>query len=152
MSSNNMESSNFWLEDFVYDDIFVDSSDLFAHSKWLSFMSNRLKYACKLLSDGGLIYISINDKEEHALKLLCDELFGSENFVNAISIEMSPSSGVKRAHKTTGYIKNKETILVYCKGYIQIKALYNEWTTYDKHYSIYFVLIILGDFYYYPQG
>ena len=125
-------------KDFVYDDTFVDSSDLFAHSKWLSFMSNRLKYACKLLSDGGLIYISINDKEEHALKLLCDELLGSENFVNAISIEMSPSSGVKRAHKTTGYIKNKETILVYCKGNIQIKALYNEWTTYDKHYSIYF--------------
>lgn len=85
-----------------------------------------------------ILRISINDKEEHALKLLCDELFGSENFVNAISIEMSPSSGVKRAHKTTGYIKNKETILVYCKGYIQIKALYNEWTTYDKHYSIYF--------------
>ena len=125
-------------KDFVYDDTFVDSSDLFAHSKWLSFMSNRLKYACKLLSDGGLIYISINDKEEHPLKLLCDELFGSENFVNAISIEMSPSSGVKRAHKAAGYIKNKETILVYCKGYIQIKALYNEWTTYDKHYSIYF--------------
>lgn len=49
-------------KDFVYDDTFVDSSDLFAHSKWLSFMSNRLKYACKLLSDGGLIYISIQER------------------------------------------------------------------------------------------
>lgn len=125
-------------KDFKYNDIFVDKVDTFSHSKWLSFMNERLLIARKLLSNNGLIYISINDKEEHPLKLLCDEIFGEENFISSISVEMSPSSGVKRAHKNKGYIKNKETILVFAKKNVCIDALYDEWTSYDNHYSIFF--------------
>lgn len=125
-------------KDFVYDDSFVDSNDTFRHSKWLSFMEKRLQIARNLLSDNGMIYISINDKESHALKLLCDEIFDSDNFVNDIAVELSPSSGVKRSHKNKGYIKNKECILVYTHGDCRIAELYDIWTEYDNHYSLFF--------------
>ena len=68
-------------KDFIYNDSFVDSEDSFRHSKWLSFMNKRLKLAKGLLSDKGVIFISIDDNEQAQLKLLCDEVFGSNNFV-----------------------------------------------------------------------
>ncbi len=51
------------------------------HSYWLSFMSKRLELAKNLLSDKGVIFISIDDNEQANLKLLCDKIFGEENFV-----------------------------------------------------------------------
>ena len=71
-------------KDFVYNDSFVDSEDSFRHSKWLSFMNKRLKIAKQLLSDKGVIFISIDDNEQAQLKLLCDEIFGQEKFVATI--------------------------------------------------------------------
>ena len=68
-------------KDFVYNDSFVDSEDGYRHSKWLSFMEKRLKIAKKLLSDKGVIFISIDDNEQANLKLLCDEVFGKLNFI-----------------------------------------------------------------------
>lgn len=68
-------------KDFVYNDQYVDSEDSYRHSKWLSFMDKRLKIARKLLSDKGVIFISIDDNEQAQLKLLCDEVFGAQNFI-----------------------------------------------------------------------
>ena len=68
-------------KDFVYNDSYVDSEDSYRHSKWLSFMEKRLKIAKTLLSDKGVIFISIDDNEQAQLKLLCDEIFGQENLV-----------------------------------------------------------------------
>jgi len=68
-------------KDFKYNDKFVDSEDNFRHSKWLSFMEKRLKLAKELLSESGVIFISIDDNEQAHLKLLCDEIFGESNFV-----------------------------------------------------------------------
>ncbi len=51
------------------------------HSYWLSFMEKRLKLAKNLLSDRGVIFISIDDNEQANLKLLCDKIFGEGNFV-----------------------------------------------------------------------
>lgn len=67
--------------DFVYNDRYVDKEDSYRHSKWLSFMSKRLSIAKKLLSDSGVIFISIDDNEQAQLKLLCDEVFLPQNFV-----------------------------------------------------------------------
>lgn len=67
--------------DFIYNDNIIVSSDAFKHSKWLSFMAVRLKVARKLLARNGCIFISIDDNEQAALKLLCDEIFGEECFV-----------------------------------------------------------------------
>ena len=68
-------------KDFIYNDSYVDSEDTYRHSKWLSFMSHRLKIAKKLLSDHGVIFISIDDNEQASLKLLCDDIFGQQNFI-----------------------------------------------------------------------
>lgn len=56
-------------------------NDSFKHSTWLTFMKNRLEVAKSLLSDDGSIFISIDDEEQAYLKVLCDEVFGRENFI-----------------------------------------------------------------------
>ncbi len=70
-------------KDFVYNDSFVDSEDSFRHSKWLSFMNKRLQIAKNLLSDKGVIFISIDDNEQAQLKMLCDEVFGMSNYITS---------------------------------------------------------------------
>lgn len=68
-------------KDFVYNDSFVDKEDGYRHSKWLSFMEKRLRLAKSLLTDTGVLFISIDDNEYAHLKLLCDDIFGEENFL-----------------------------------------------------------------------
>ncbi|MBQ9455355.1 MAG: site-specific DNA-methyltransferase, partial [Thermoguttaceae bacterium] len=62
------------------------------HSYWLSFMSKRLELAKNLLSDRGVIFISIDDNEQANLKLMCDRIFGEENFVGNIDWESKTKS------------------------------------------------------------
>ena len=142
--------------DFVYNDSFSDSIENYKkitkqslhsnpetsgkyHTNWLNMMYPRLILAKNLLSNDGAIFISIDDNEQANLKKICDEIFGESNFVNTIALEITPSSGVKRAHKDKMYIKNTEYILVYRKSdNFKIEPLYDVWNTYDKHYSIYF--------------
>ena len=71
-------------KDFVYDDNLIGFDDGFRHSKWLSFMAERLTVAKKLLSDKGCIFISIDDNEVAQLKLMCDEIFGESAFVTQL--------------------------------------------------------------------
>ena len=71
-------------KDFVYNDSFVDTEDSYRHSKWLSFMNKRLKIAKKLLSDKGVIFISIDDNEQANLKILCDSIWGVDKYVTSI--------------------------------------------------------------------
>ena len=74
-------------KDFIYDDDFVDSADSFRHSKWLSFMEKRLRIARKLLKEKGVIFISIDDNEQATIKILCDEIFGENNFLGQLTWE-----------------------------------------------------------------
>lgn len=76
-------------KDFIYNDSFVDKEDGYRHSKWLSFMSKRLKIAKQLLSEKGVIFISIDDNEEAQLKMLCDEIFGEQNKVGVLPTIMN---------------------------------------------------------------
>lgn len=80
-------------KDFVYNDSFVDTEDSYRHSKWLSFMNKRLKIAKKLLSDIGAIFVSIDDNEQANLKILCDEVFGSANFIGLITRATGTTTG-----------------------------------------------------------
>jgi len=77
-------------KDFKYNDMFIDKSDNFIHSKWLSFMDRRLRIAKKLLADDGLIFISIDDNEQSQLKLLLNEIFGEKNFATQFIVENNP--------------------------------------------------------------
>jgi len=70
-------------KDFIFNDRIVDLEDSYRHSKWLSFMSKRLKLAKNLLKNNGVIFISLDDNELAQLKLLMDDfaLFGENNFI-----------------------------------------------------------------------
>lgn len=59
-------------------------NDRFNHSTWLTFMKNRLELAKELLSREGSIWINIDDDESHYLKVLCDEVFGRQNFISNV--------------------------------------------------------------------
>lgn len=71
-------------KDFTYNDQYIDSEDPYKHSKWISFMSERLKLARKLLKETGVIFISIDDNEQAQLKILCDSVFGENNFIETL--------------------------------------------------------------------
>jgi len=92
--------------DFIYNDRFVDREDGYRHSKWLSFMAKRLKLAKTLLQETGVIFISIDDNEQAQLKLLCDEVFGEENFVANVIWQKnySPKSTAKHLSVDQDYI------------------------------------------------
>ena len=90
------------------------------HSGWLSFMYPRLLLARDLLKDDGVIFISIDDNEVAQLRLLCDEIFGEDNFVGQLA-RRAKSSG-----KTTDKIANNhDYILIYEKN----NSIFNQ----DKH-------------------
>lgn len=87
--------------DFIYDDNYIDRNDGFRHSKWLSFMSERLSYTKKLLSDSGVIVISIGYQEVHNLMLLCQEIFSNKQVV-CVTVQTSggkPNGGFTFLHE-----------------------------------------------------
>ncbi|CVK20109.1 site-specific DNA-methyltransferase [Sporomusa sphaeroides] len=98
-------------KDFAYDDERIDKTDTFIHSKWLSFMRERLKLARKLLADDGIIFISIDDNEQSHLRLLCDEVFGSDNFFSQVIVQSN-----KRGQTYKQIAKTHEYIIIYTKS------------------------------------
>ena len=97
--------------DFIYNDKFVDKEDSFRHSKWLSFMEKRLKLSRFLLKETGAIFISIDDNEQAPLRMLCDEIFGEQNFVSTIIWQRAYSPKNQSRHISVDH----EYILVYAK-------------------------------------
>ncbi len=93
-------------KDFKYNDAFVDKEDSYRHSKWLSFMHKRLEIAKRLLSDSGVIFISIDDNEQAQLKMLCDEVFGENNFIEIFSWVRTetPARLSKKSIKVVEYV------------------------------------------------
>ena len=102
-------------KDFVYNDSFVDSEDSYRHSKWLSFMSKRLRIAKHLLSDRGVIFISIDDNEQANLKLLCDEVFDEKNYLATIPWRKRTA----KADVPHGLSQDYEWMVCYCKEKFQ---------------------------------
>ena len=87
-------------------------NDKFNHSTWLTFMKNRLEVARELLSETGSIWINIDDDEGHYIKVLADNIFGRENFVNTIiwQKKYSPQNDAK------WFSDNHDFIHVYAKN------------------------------------
>ena len=131
-------------EDFLYNDNYINSDDTFLHSKWLNFMQKRLTLARNLLKQDGVIFISIDDNEQANLKILCDQVFGPQNFVNCVVVKMSEMSGVKMSHVEKKLPKQKEYCLVYSKNrvYYSMNPIKNnrldnldDFAKYAKYYS-----------------
>lgn len=98
-------------KDFVYNDSFVDRVNGYRHSMWLSFMNKRLKIAKNLLSEKGVIFISIDDNEQAQLKMLCDEIFGEDCFVSKCVWQSTAGSNTG-----TDIVTVTEYVFVYCKS------------------------------------
>ena len=98
--------------DFTYGDETLSKEDEYKHSKWLSFMERRLNIAKQLLSEKGILAISIDDHEQSQLKMLCDDIFDELNFISCIP-RRTKSSG-----KTTNNISlNHDYLLLYEKNH-----------------------------------
>ncbi|NLU10738.1 MAG: site-specific DNA-methyltransferase [Tepidanaerobacter acetatoxydans] len=127
-------------KDFIYKDNFTQDKDEYAeesgqvdedgnrlfqnteyngrfHSDWLTMMYPRLKLARNLLSEDGVIFISIDDNEVHNLRKICDEIFGERNFVNVFVWRKSKGSG----NDSKYIIVETEYILLYAKNIENVK-------------------------------
>lgn len=101
---------------FTYSDTLVDASDFYRHSKWCSFIKVRLELAKKLLKETGCIFITIDDNEFADLKLICDEVFGFNNFITSCMWQKIHS--IKNDAK---YISvNHDYVFVYAKNSEQL--------------------------------
>ena len=118
---------------------FEHYDDNLEHSIWLNLMRQRLELLRELLTDDGLIWIQIDDGEMAYLKVLCDEIFGRNNFINTISIKVSPPNGVKIQHAEKKILKEKEYILVSSKKRecVRFNREYIKADSWDSHYNKY---------------
>lgn len=99
----------------------TDSNGRF-HSDWCSMIYSRLLLARNLLTDDGVIFISIDDNEQENLKKICDEVFGGQNFVAQLVWEKK-----KKGSFLSNSITNvKEYILIYCKNILTFDGLIGE--------------------------
>ncbi len=100
--------SNSWR----YNNDIVDSNDTYRHSKWLSFMRNRLVLAKNLLKETGTIVVTIDDYEVYTLGLLMDEIFGEQNKIGVIVVESNPRGRTSNKFYATSH----EYYLIYAKN------------------------------------
>ena len=96
-----------------------------SHSGWLAFMYPRLKLARDLLRDDGVIFISIDDNEQANLKIMCDEIFGEENFVASLVWKNKSGGGNDSNH----FINEHEYLFCIAKNLNEFE------TNLDKEYK-----------------
>ncbi|MDE0118413.1 MAG: site-specific DNA-methyltransferase [Bdellovibrionales bacterium] len=116
----------------------IGTDDLERHDKWLCMMWPRLQLLKELLSDDGVIFISIDDNECYNLKKICDEIFGIESFINCLTILCNPKGRSQDKYFAT----NHEYVLVFSKnplhkGYFSIEKsksqISSEYLEIDEH-------------------
>ena len=118
----------------------TESSGRF-HTDWLNMLYPRLRIARDLLTDDGVIFISIDDNEQENLKKICDEIFGAENFVCLLCVKMSHLSGMKMSHINKKIPKIKEFVYMYIKNIalVNINPIYipGDWDVVLDRYTGY---------------
>lgn len=124
--------------------------DIREQNEWLNFMKARLERAWDLLSNKGVIYISIDDNMQAYLKVLCDQVFGKDKFVANLGIELTKTQGMKvKAAKSGSVVKGYEYVLMYSKNNslsIVKNILYDTAAElYDSHYGNYYDPKITGN-------
>lgn len=116
--------SNTW----VYNNKIIDDNDSYKHSKWLSMMRKRLSLAKSLLSDTGIICVTIDDYELFTLGLLMDEIFGENNKIGVIVVENNPRGRTSNAFYATSH----EYYLIYAKNITRAQIFNLELTDEQK--------------------
>lgn len=105
------------------EDTFLYNSN-FKLSTWLTFMKNRLELAKEFLTPDGFIFVQISDDGYAYLKVLMDEIFKTENYVNTIIIKSKASSGASGGGEDKKLKKNVEYLLLYGNRNSQLKTQY----------------------------
>ena len=129
--------------DFIYNDDFSQSSDEYLensgqfdeegnrlvqntesngrfHTDWLNMIYSRLRIAKDLLSDDGVMFISIDNNEVFNLKKVCDEVFGSGNFITQFAVQLNP-----RGRNLDRYVATThESIIAYAKDYLNTNTMF----------------------------
>jgi len=108
---------------------FLEYDDGIEHSLWLSLIRERLQIIKNLLHDTGTLFVQLNDEEMAYCKVLLDEIFGRENFINQISIKTKNTAGASGGGEDKRLKKNVEFILIYAKNYYAFEG-FNE--VYDE--------------------
>lgn len=130
-------------------------NDRFNHSTYLTFMKNRLEIARELLRDDGVIFVQCDDNEQAYLKVLMDEIFGRQNFVNVITVR-TKIGGVSGSMERKSIKDATEFINIFCKNKInfefnevKIKTPLNkfiqDYKNTDKSWKYTSVITELGD-------
>lgn len=118
---------------FKYDDNIVDINDSFRHSKWISFMEKRLLSIKPLLSKNWILFISIDNNEIAASKMLCDDIFGEISFIGTIDWE----SKTKSQNTESAYRKlQPKCEYILCYGSNGTKHKFNLIHIGDKEYNL----------------
>ena len=111
-------------DEAIYDDdskkMIINKNNKHLHTRWLNMIYPRLILTRNLLKDTGIIFISIDDNEYARLKLICDEIFGEENFISSLVWIKKHGAGIKNRSKQAKIINNSEHILCYAKNISKI--------------------------------
>ncbi len=106
---------------------FEHYEDNLEHSIWLSLMKPRIEILKALLSQDGVIFVQIDDNEQAYLRVLMDEVFGRNNFINTISVNMKNVAGASGGGEDKKLKKNIEYIHVYTRNYIEFESFKNSY-------------------------
>lgn len=115
---------------FAYNDAFKSDTGLYPHDSWLGFMDKRLKLSRELLTDDGVIFVSIDDKEQAQLKLLLDRIYGEDCFLGTIIQNKANAQNDAKSIQ-----RNHEYIHVYTKKSVELhaKKLVHKVVEQDEH-------------------
>jgi adenine-specific DNA-methyltransferase len=108
---------------------FEHYEDNLEHTKWLEIMYPRLELLQALLAENGTIWIMLDDHEIHYLKVIMDEVFGRNNFLNQVTVKMKQTSGASGGGEDVKLKKNVEYILCYTKNrnlFSKFNSVYEE--------------------------
>jgi adenine-specific DNA-methyltransferase len=94
---------------------FEHYDDGLEHSIWLSLMKERFEILRKLLTTDGVLFCQLNDDEAAYCKVLLDEVFGRNNFINQVSVKMKQTAGASGGGEDKRLKKNIEYILIYAR-------------------------------------
>lgn len=114
------------MKEWLKDKSPVDGEDLERHDKWLCMMWPRLQLLRELLAEDGVIFVSIDDNEQHRLRMVMDEIFGEKNFVGAFVWEGTGKNDSKFISVTQDYI------VVYARNFDMVKINKKRWRVFKR--------------------
>lgn len=110
---------------------FDEYDDNLEHSIWLRLMNSRFQLLHSLLAEDGVIFVQLNDEEMNYCKVMMDEVFGRNNFINLVALKTKNTAGASGGGEDKRLKKNVEFILIYAKRYDAFQPFQNAYSEED---------------------